>query len=311
MGRTSWHDVKQLKFSKCHHNDLTQGDIEQVLIRCGYFLTTLEIWDKCYSSVMLSIRENCPNLNKLIVQFDAWNSEHLVGAFSTMKNLQKIKFDLGGRFNYLSTPYYFADQLIREISLVKSLRHVEIDHRTNLKNSIDCLLNLRNLEYLDVQQLDQVDDKFLAGLSRCCKNIQDLNISGCKKVTDLGLCEIAKLKYLTNLRIKFIPHIKDTLLGEFKNLKNISCVGCGSINDISIKKLLQNSKNLERLYLRETSITVDTLVFANGLTRYRTNNIILNLFVNRSLINAFEKMKKKPSKFINISCELDMQDFFF
>ncbi|XP_044006418.1 uncharacterized protein LOC122851305 [Aphidius gifuensis] len=225
VGRNSWHDIKKLKFSKYQNSDMTQEDIEQILFRCGYFLKSLEIWDRCYSSILLSVQAYCPNLEKLVVQFDAWNGEQLASIFSNMKNLQHIKFDLGGRFNYLSTPYYFADELIKGISLINSLTHVEIDHH--------------------------------------------LNISGCKKVTNSGLEKLAKLEFLTNLRIKFLPHIKDTIFSEFRNLKNVSCVGCANVNDISIHKLLKSSRNLERLYLRETPITVNTLLFANGFTRYQ------------------------------------------
>lgn len=290
---------------------MTQEDIEKILFRCGFFLKSLEIWDRCYSSILLSVQAYCPNLEKLVVQFDAWNGEQLASIFSNMKNLQHIKFDLGGRFNYLSTPYYFADELIKGISLINSLTHVEIDHRTNIKNSFFSLLNLENLKYLDVQQLDHVNDKFLFGLSINCKKLQDLNISGCKKVTNSGLEKLAKLEFLTNLRIKFLPHIKDTIFSEFRNLKNVSCVGCANVNDVSIHKLLKSSRNLERLYLRETPITVNTLLFANGFTRYRTNNIVLILIVNKSLYHLFKKMCKKPSKFINISYELHIEDFFF
>ncbi|KAL5163551.1 F-box/LRR-repeat protein 4 [Glycine soja] len=90
-----------------------------------------------------------------------------------------------------------------------------------------------SLRALDLQ-VCYVGDQGLAAVGQCCKQLEDLNLRFCHRLTDTGLVELA--------------------LGVGKSLKSLGVAACTKITDISMEAVGSHCRSLENLSLESETI---------------------------------------------------------
>lgn len=176
---------------------------------------------------------------------------------------------------------------------------------------LNLLTNLSNLEYLDLEKVQEVDDNFLACLVKKCKKLENLDLSGCKKLSDDGIGELKNLDNLEELYINNMADIvSDLPLSQLKKIKILKCQNCAGVRDPGIMQLLENCQNLGKLDLLGTSISRETLQFAISVTKNRKNSIVLDLSAETGRLN-FNPEKEDYSPFLKITeISSDSEDDF-
>jgi hypothetical protein len=110
--------------------------------------------------------------------------------------------------------------------------------------------------------------------------------SGCK-VTDIGVLSITTLPNLERLNIDYLD-VTDKAFSPMPNLRVIECFKCKNITNKCFSEIIQLCEQLELLNASYSKISNATIIMAVEVTKKRTNNIILRIYVRGTRI----KMKK-------------------
>ncbi|KAF7989630.1 hypothetical protein HCN44_008304 [Aphidius gifuensis] len=195
---------------------------------------------------------------------------------------------------------------ICEIKTLESLTLADIIFDGEIE-SIDLISNIKNLKYLSIMQIEQVDDIFIEKISNNCINLEKLYLQPATHCTDFGILNLLQLKKLNTLSLKLsdefddVIGITDTSLRRFSNMKEFDCGGCWNITNDSIINIINHSPELEKLNIRRTSVSIETIMHAVNITKKRTNNITLNIEANTSqLPDNFFSLKIYESPFLKI-----------
>lgn len=219
---------------------------------------------------------------------------------------------------------------IKEICQNKNLKNLSLRYCMTKKNTdLSRITSLRSLENLDFWQIGQattercptVDDDLLADISYRLKNLKYLNIGGCQnEVTVSGVNLLKRLDKLETLTISCLNLSNESgninsnnnklRLGPFLNLKILNCMGTRGLDDPTIIGILDNSEKLNKLIIDETEVTAHVLGRANTMTRKRANDIVLNIWVNDSVIKQFREFNSSlpPSPYLAVRTL--SEDFF-
>lgn len=152
------------------------------------------------------------------------------------------------------------------------------------------LSNLKKLQELYLEGCRYLTGNVLTEIVSHCKNLVNVDITGCNDVTETSLIQIGKLQYLEELSIACIEHVPNSMFQNLFNLKNLSCYDCPSVTDEGIIKVIDNCKSLSELNVRGTGITLKTLVHASK-RRFVFNN--LNIKVDKHIENNYNEKKIK------------------
>lgn len=92
-------------------------------------------------------------------------------------------------------------------------------------------------------------DALVSFCQKSCRNLQELDLSGCESLTDVGVIAVAEnCPLLEVLRLASCQRLTDctfVALGSFCNrLKAISACGCGNLSDLGITCLAQGARGL-------------------------------------------------------------------
>lgn len=117
------------------------------------------------------------------------------------------------------------------------------------------IFGYKNLEYLNLRGTTPIRDWFITAIVKNFKNLKHLNLIQCYPSS--GALKI--LGQLENLEEILLNHnVDDRVVAEFKNLKILVCQWT-SVSDNGVIKVLDNSPNLEHLYLENTKIILQIL----------------------------------------------------
>lgn len=150
---------------------------------------------------------------------------------------------------------------------------------------------LRNLEHLDLSDVQNIGDEILRNIINNCKNLKHLNISSCNDITKHSLNHIGNAENLNELFVNGICDFDDSIIDRLQNIKILECRSCIDITDIGIIRILNNSPNLKRLDISDTGVTQLILRCASDVSARRFgNNNKLHIVARDSLIKEFDGM---------------------
>lgn len=178
------------------------------------------------------------------------------------------------------------------------------------KLSLTCCLMQRNLligkfnniEYLDLHDTYTLDEALIFYLTDNCKNLKYLDISGQEtgeRLSTESLQTLGKLKNLEKLFLNLIDYaVDDIVINQLNNnLRILECKFCDQVTDSSILKILKNCKNLERLAVPGTGVTIETLTLANAIT---IDGKKLELHIDLDILSHQQIYHRKYNTFLDV-----------
>ncbi|KAK0161351.1 hypothetical protein PV327_009829 [Microctonus hyperodae] len=212
--------------------------------------------------------------------------DYFISALKKFKHLQSFTYGPNGFFN---------DAFMETIGNTKSLIYLStISGLYKFSNSINSLANLVNLEKLILNCNYQLQDDNLKNISNYCKQLELLEINFCHTITDRGIESISNLKKLKVLKMDGL-YVTDGPIGNLPDsLEILTCFGCEKIKDNGVIKLIKKASNLKQLNVFLCSITNVTIKAANEVTSKRTNNIILEINIDETIMDSSEITEISP-----------------
>ncbi|KAK0072281.1 hypothetical protein PV326_000220 [Microctonus aethiopoides] len=195
-----------------------------------------------------------------------------------MKNLWKLEF----------TGFSFKADKLKLIVCNESITYLSLKN-CYFEKCINLIENFRGLKYLNLSNVDAVDDTFLIKLAANCTELEELNIENCTDVTNDGINAVFKLKKLTTLIINDLDEVTDTVLSKFVALKVLHCKNCNFVRDFGAIELLQNAPYLEEINLCGTSVSTSLLDIAHNVAISRANAIPLKIIVSSTLESEWNR----------------------
>ncbi|KAK0070953.1 hypothetical protein PV325_013795, partial [Microctonus aethiopoides] len=166
-------------------------------------------------------------------------------------------------------------------------------------NSFNLIPNFCRLKYLNLKHVEQVDNDFLKKLSKCCTELEYLNVGDCWRITNHGMTAVSELKNLTTLMMCSLYLVTDVVLRKFEFLKVLFCNNCDKFTEAGIIQFLQNAPYLEKINLRGIKITKEVLDVAYNVAISRGNEIPLKIIVSsESKSNWVQPSRYLPESFI-------------
>ncbi|KAF7988546.1 hypothetical protein HCN44_001119 [Aphidius gifuensis] len=241
-----------------------------------------------------NIANNCKKLNYLNLKSCKNVADYAISKLSKLNNLEYLNI------NYL---FNINTQSLSEITnKCRKLKYLDIEFCSNVSESgLKDIGKLTYIEHLNLGRVKNITDNVIQKITRKCWRLKYLNINECnKRVTSSMLNDIRHLKYLEELVIDNVVNATDEMFLKIYHLRVLSCVGCTSITDTSIKNILKNCSKIENLNINKTGVTVDSLVRAVKEINYRKNNIPLKIQVNSSVYKDFDDIKYKCNELLSI-----------
>ncbi|XP_044020719.1 F-box/LRR-repeat protein 3-like [Aphidius gifuensis] len=166
------------------------------------------------------------------------------------------------------------------VKYCKGLKHLRIHypHRIMDDTALKKLTELKNLECLILDCLDELHDESITAISNNCKKLKRLEIPYCcirRSINDELLCspstldELSKLQYLEHLDLNDVGNLYDSTIiaiaNNCKNLKSLDIRSCTGITETGLNALT-NLENLQKLNVSHLDITTDSfLIKLKGL----------------------------------------------
>ncbi|KAF7998307.1 hypothetical protein HCN44_009705 [Aphidius gifuensis] len=298
-----WQTITIIDFEKYYLQHIEQPQVELVLSKCGKYLKELRLGSVCDSSILPVIKKYCHKLVTLNIEIEFKDQNHFIDFCINMRRLKNFKFYTSFWFQIKRTDT--AGFVINSIPKKHKILSIDFSHcifNTNIKS----ITNFEKLKFLNIAYVDAVDDWILGRLSKNSIEIIDLNVEGCKRITNVGLQFLTSMKKLEKLNISFNNNITDELFSKFNSLKNLSCGCCKNIRNDGIANLLTNLLPLGFNYLEiyQTSVDVILLIYAYQLIVNINPNCLLNVVASGSLSKGYyEAIEKEPIKTDNLDIQ--------
>ncbi|MDD3818297.1 MAG: CotH kinase family protein [Actinomycetota bacterium] len=205
--------------------------------------------------------------------------ENAISNISPLKNLISLK-ELNLRENNVVDISALAELKELEYLNIHSNREIEsiapiadltnlktlIMRNVNIRNEVELLKNLKNLERLNIRNCDIPDISFIAGLTK----LKELDLRYNNDVVDISaLSNLKELEYLDLYSNKYVESIAP--IADLANLKTLIIENLYRINDI---ELLGNLKNLQILDMHDCR--VQDISFISRLTNLKELNLSYN-----------------------------------
>lgn len=175
------------------------------------------------------------------------------------------------------------------ITKKKSLTHLSLSRSSWKNNSNELFSKLINIQYLDLSNNNDISisltNKSFLSIINNCKKLKYLNISWCKNLTYSVLIQLKKLEYLNEL-LTNDTNVDGLLLSELKNLKTLECKNCYKITDNIVKKIFNNSLNIEYLNIAMTGVSSNIFTFINDFVKIR--KVKLYLVADANVLENFD-----------------------
>ena len=223
--------LRRLTLDGCHA--VTDAGIKAVASACGRRLELLSVyWNKKISdAAVLALSIRCPSLTSLSLSGCGRVSTAGVAALASRCRLLKS-------LNVTRLP------LVDDVALVAVLqanRHVEELRLFACSQYTDApLLSLlgfgsARLRVLDCTGLSLLSDAAVTALGACCPQLRELWLTWCKRVTDAGVCAVARGCPLELLSIHGLSTVGEESIaalaeGCHATLRAIDVRGCPRVN---------------------------------------------------------------------------------
>ena len=215
----------------------------------------------------------CPCLTDLSIRDTPVTLQGLIQLSAELPELQinSTHGVLGNRKLALSGTRSTDEALIR-LSSATSLTGLELPGRIT-DNGLLHLFPLVELRFLVLSQT-RISSKGLAGLLEHLSLLEELNLSECHNLTDKGLRNVAFAASLREIILDDTAAGLETLntLKQLEHLQLLSLVGCRSVNDAALIKLVGSQESpspalhsLRFLRLNGTSVTDEGLATSRQL----------------------------------------------
>ncbi|KAF3491592.1 SCF E3 ubiquitin ligase complex F-box protein grrA [Arthroderma uncinatum] len=165
-------------------------------------------------------------------------------------------YDLVKRLNLTTLKSKVNDGTVFSFVKCKRIERLTLTGCVNLtdKGISDLVEGNRQLQALDVSDLDALTDHSLNLVAGNCSRLQGLNITGCVNITDDSLVTLAQsCRQLKRLKFNGVVQITDRSIQAFaKNcpsMLEIDLHGCRNITNVSVTALLGTLRNLRELRL--------------------------------------------------------------
>ena len=226
--------------------------------------------------------------------------------------LKGTSFNIQGNFFIKSLPYFLKlhtiefssclarsnfEDIVESLSLCSKLRKLVIINtlvcsHDNLTKFISSLKNIESLTLNFIAE-NVVLESIINLISSTQLQLKYLNLSYNKNLRDNDLKSLSNLPNLEELDISVIDNITGSALVKFPILKKLHCFRCKNLEDDNLIKFLKRAIDLEFLDIRCCKkLTTSAINAAIEITKKRTNNVVLEIEINRSEIN-FETIKDK------------------
>ena len=211
--------------------------------------------------------------------------------------------DLGGCGNITNVALlYCAKGLLHLKNLnLRSCRHISdlgIAHIAGLTATTE---GNKNLTHLGLQGCQKITDNALCNIAKGLLNLEELNLSFCCGVRDVGLAHLAGLKQLKEINLRSCDNIGDegisNLADGCSSLTSLDVSFCDRIGDEALKHISHSLYNLKHLELNSCRITDEGLcAVARNLQDIRVLNIgQCNMITDKGLSYISEHLRNVTS----------------
>lgn len=211
--------------------------------------------------------------------------------------------DLGGCCNITNGALlYCAKGLVHLKNLnLRSCRHISdlgIAHIAGLTTATE---GNKNLNQLCLQDCQKITDNALFNISKGLLNLEELNLSFCCGIRDVGLAHLSSLKHLKEINLRSCDNIGDegisNLADGCSSLSSLDVSFCDRIGDDSLKHISHSLYNLKHLELGSCRITDEGLyAVARNLQDIRVLNIgQCNMITDRGLSYIADNLRNVTS----------------
>ncbi|XP_078040359.1 putative RNA-binding protein EEED8.10 isoform X2 [Augochlora pura] len=216
-------------------------------------------------------------------------------AFKKLQNLRSLTFI---NCCYVNSSFNIFKTISTHCTRLKTLKFLQDEDVHFIFNDSLQHIQLPNLEALTINRYTgwyTVDvNEFLSYMVSKCQQLTFLDITGCEYVTNDGIAAITTLPNLETLIMNYMYEVTDTGMRNMYNLKKLECRSC-NFTDTTIIELLTYAPQLEFLDLTSCrKITNSTLKKAAAVTRSRTNNILLKIYVGDTSVNLSNFKEVSP-----------------
>ncbi|GFU09252.1 RNA-binding protein EEED8.10 [Nephila pilipes] len=154
---------------------------------------------------------------------------------------------------YLNDCFQLSDRALE--LLCQSLKHLKVLYVGGVfpdltASGLHHIGRLSNLENLYLSQNQHVDDDVIYAVSRGCKKLRFLDLSGCNEISDYSLTSLSSCYNLRTLHISYLDRITDEGLSSISrqgSLETMLLRGCPNIGDQGLLTLVLLSPYLQHL----------------------------------------------------------------
>ncbi|XP_044731128.1 protein AMN1 homolog [Chrysoperla carnea] len=159
-----------------------------------------------------------------------------------------------------------CNDILEIISTCKELNTLFLSQINSDKQNLEnCFKKLSYLKNLEIRNCDLVTDDLIQVIAKDCPNLVQLNIGGCKNVSDLGLLELCEsCKYLRALDISYSKvTTKGIKIFVYKlgfQLTDLRLNNCDGVTDEAIVAIFDLCPNLEMLLYNNCGNVKDDMI---------------------------------------------------
>ncbi|XP_022745484.1 F-box protein At3g58530-like isoform X1 [Durio zibethinus] len=156
----------------------------------------------------------------------------------------------------LSLPrYHHVKQIILEFA-----RDIDDSHLQVLKNK--CLDSLQGLESLNLNGCQKISDKGIEAITSCCPKLKVFSIYWNVRATDIGVKHLVKnCKYIVDLNLSGCKNLSDKSLqlvaDNYQELESLNLTRCVKMTDSGLQQVLVKCSFLRSLNLYALSSFTD------------------------------------------------------
>lgn len=252
LSQESWRAVKKLNLSKntwglspkIRIQAVDTGTLRKVLIKCGQFLTHLDLSElphQLSTSTLTIVGKFCPNLQHVNVTAIELSPSGIFSLMTNCKNMNKFIM------KSLTGP---CEKDLSQLFLVnKKLKYLAIDGDDSITGK--CLAYLPDeIEEIHLQWCTSILSPYLDSAIEKFNNLTSFTLSSCVCVTESTMKVIGQITTIINLELSGAhPMITADSLNHLSNLLNLKrlCLKNSAANDEFLINITRGCKGLNYL----------------------------------------------------------------
>lgn len=201
----------------------------------------------------------------------------------------------------LSNTQGVHDLLISKvIQKFKQLKHLNLNQNSDDVTGISTeilvrLGELKDLEFLALGNVENVNDDVVMLIINNCKMLKHIDLSECHSVSRKVINKLGQLNHLDELILNRLYQVNDETFDHFKNLKILECDGCWGLGHDGVIKVLQTSRDLVKLNVDGTEVTLETLYkICNFKKSWKNPDIVLIVIADWKKLKNFDDDNEIP-----------------